>query len=576
VTPALPVPHPSIVHALLVHAERGSDAAATIFVPDRGADPDDADIRWRHDDLVPAACRAATVLAEAGVGEGDRVLLGLPTSPDFLTAFFGALVLGAIPTATAPPGGFGSAEVFHGRVRALLGYLRPAAVIAPGAVSAAAELPAGVAAIDGAVLHAAATDPATPARAPRLPDPSDTAFIQATSGSTGTPKGVRVTHANLAANCAQIGHAASMRPGETWVGWLPLHHDMGLIGGFLNPMYHGNDAVLMPPNRFLRRPGDWLRAVHTYRGSFTAAPNFAYGYTAARVTDAELDGVDLSSWRFLFCGAEPIHPPTVQRFVDRFRAYGLPGDALVPCYGMAEASLAVTVARPHAPVAYDSVSRQALTTTGKVVDVPDGDADALQIADCGAPVLGTEVRIVDADGLKCGDDVTGRIQFRGPSTTPGYFELPEITAQARDGDWWDTGDIGYLRAGRLRITGRQKDLIIIRGANHPPTDFEIAAEAVPGVRPGGVAAVGRPDADGASEELHVVVETALAEGEYEALRRAVRVAVSKRTGILPAEVVVVPPRSIPKTTSGKVQRALTRQLFVEPAMRELAQTGGAA
>ncbi|WP_280502655.1 AMP-binding protein, partial [Nocardia farcinica] len=198
-TPALPVPHPSIVHALLVHAERGSDAAATIFVPDRGADPDDADIRWRHDDLVPAACRAATVLAEAGVGEGDRVLLGLPTSPDFLTAFFGALVLGAIPTATAPPGGFGSAEVFHGRVRALLGYLRPAAVIAPGAVSAAAELPAGVAAIDGAVLHAAATDPATPARAPRLPAPSDTAFIQATSGSTGTPKGVRVTPANQAA-----------------------------------------------------------------------------------------------------------------------------------------------------------------------------------------------------------------------------------------------------------------------------------------------------------------------------------------------------------------------------------------
>ncbi|WP_157172032.1 AMP-binding protein, partial [Nocardia higoensis] len=386
----------------------------------------------------------------------------------------------------------------------------------------------------------------------------------------------RITHANLAANCVQIGRAASMRPGETWVGWLPLHHDMGLIGGFLNPMYQGTDAVLMPPNRFLRRPADWLRAVHTYRGAFTAAPNFAYGYTAARVTDEELAGLDLSSWRFLFCGAEPIHPPTVQRFVDRFRAHGLPADALVPCYGMAEASLAVTVSRPHSPVAYDSISRHALTVDGIAVDVPADDPDALQIADCGEPVAGTEVRIVDTDGALCGDDVAGRIQFRGPSTTPGYYRLPEVTAQARDGDWWDTGDIGYLRAGRLRITGRQKDLIIIRGANHPPTDFEIAAESVPGVRPGGVAAVGSPDAQGGSEELHLVVESALPDSEYEPLRRAVRVAVSKRTGILPAEVVVVPPRSIPKTTSGKVQRALTRQLFVEPVVRELAETGGAA
>lgn len=568
----LPTPYPSIVHALFAHAERGADAASTIFVPD----PADADFHLRHEELAPAACRAATILADAGVAAGDRVLLALPTSPDFATAFFGALALGAIPTAAAPPGGFGSSEVFGQRLRLLLDYLVPAAVIAPGAVLATAALPAGVAAIEGAALHQAATDPATPVHAPHLPDPADIAFIQATSGSTGTPKGVRITHGNLAANCEQIALAASMRPGETWVGWLPLHHDMGLIGGFLTPLYRGNDAVVMPPNRFLRRPGDWLRAVHTYRGVFTAAPNFAFGYAAARVTDEELADIDLSSWRFLFCGAEPIHPPTVQRFVDRFRAHGLPADALVPCYGMAEASLAITVSRPHAPVAYDSISRRALTVDGIALDVPAGDPDALQIADCGAPVTGTEVRIVDAAGAVCGDDVAGRIQFRGPSTTPGYYRLPEVTAQARTGDWWDTGDIGYLRAGRLRITGRQKDLIIIRGANHPPTDFEIAAESVTGVRPGGVAAVGRPDAEGGSEELHLVVESGVPDSEYEALRRAVRVAVSKRTGILPTAVVVVAPRSIPKTTSGKVQRALTRQLFVEPTVRELAEAGGAA
>ncbi|MFI2473117.1 fatty acyl-AMP ligase [Nocardia xishanensis] len=564
---------PSIVHALLANAERGADGPSTVFVPERGADHEFA---WRHHDLALAAGRAAAALADAGVRAGDRVVLSLPTSPEFVTAFFGALTLGAVPTAVATPGGFGSAELFYEKFHRLLAYLEPRAVVAGATVLAAAQLPAGATGIDGAELHAVAGSPDGPVLAPRLPEPGDLAFIQATSGSTGTPKGVQITHANLAANCEQIALAASMGPGDTWVGWLPLHHDMGLIGGFLTPMFRGIDAVLMPPSRFLRSPGDWLRAVGKYGGTFTAAPNFAYGYAAARVTDEELAGVDLSSWRFLFCGAEPIHPPTVQRFVDRFSAWGLPPDALVPCYGMAEASLAVTVARPHAPVAYDSVSRRALTGSGVALDVPDDDPDAMQIVDCGEPVLGTEVRIVDGDGTPCGADTVGRIQFRGPSTTVGYFQLPGATAAASEGGWWDTGDIGYLRAGRLRVTGRQKDLIIIRGANYLPTDFEIAAEQVDGVRLGGVAAVGHADAAGLSEELHLIVETSLAPGEHDALRRAVRVAVSKRTGVLAADVRVVPPRSIPKTTSGKVQRAEARRLFIDRREPELVDAGGGA
>ncbi|MET7773808.1 AMP-binding protein [Nocardia sp. NPDC005366] len=566
--------HRSIVHALFANAERGADAPSTIFVRERGGDDAAGDIRWRHDDLAAAACRCAAALADAGVRAGDRVMLCLPTSPEFVTAFFGALVLGAVPTAVATPGGFGSSDLFYVRFGRLLAYLEPAAVVAAAGVLEAAAVPAGVAAVDSALLYESAVSPTAPTVAPRLPEPGDIAFIQSTSGSTGTPKGVQITHANLAANCEQIASAAAMDTGDVWVGWLPLHHDMGLIGGFLTSMFTANDAVVMPPSRFLRKPGDWLRAVGRYRGTFTAAPNFAYGYAAARITDEEMAGVDLSSWRFLFCGAEPIHAPTVQRFVDRFRAWGLPEDALVPCYGMAEAALAVTVSRPHAPVAFDSVSRRALTGDGVVLDIPVDDPDALRIVDCGAPVLGTEVRVVDADGAPCVDDVVGRIQFRGPSMTVGYFRLPEATAAAFADGWWDTGDIGYLRDGRLRITGRQKDLIIIRGANYLPTDFEIAAEEVPGVRLGGVAAVGVSDADGLSEELHLIIESALDAVEHDALRRAVRVAVSKRTGVLAADVVVVPPRSVPKTTSGKVQRAQARTLFVEPPARELAEAGG--
>ncbi|MEU6829420.1 fatty acyl-AMP ligase [Nocardia beijingensis] len=558
---ALRPAYPSIVHALLAGGERGTAAASTTIMAERAAAPDADEIAWRHDDLLAVASRAATGLADAGVRKGDRVLLCLPTSAEFVTAFFGALLLGAVPTAVATPGGFGAAEIFLDRFTRLLAYLEPAAVVAAGSVPADVPLPASVAAIDATVLHALAGAPDTPALTPRLPAPDDLAFIQATSGSTGTPMGVQVTHANLAANCEQIARAAAIGPGDTWVGWLPLYHDMGLIGGFLTPLFRGVDAVLIPPNRFLRHPADWLRAVHRHRGTLTAAPNFAYGYAAARIADSELDGLDLSTWRFLFCGAEPIHPATVRRFVDRFRAWGLPPDALVPCYGLAEASLAVTVSQPRAPIAYDSISRRALAEDDMAVDVPADDGDALDIVDCGAPVAGTEVRIVDENGEPRGPDLIGRVQFRGPSTTPGYFRLPEATAATRVDGWWDTGDMGYLRDGRLRVTGRRKDLIIIRGANYLPTDFEIAAEQVPGVRPGGVVAVGVTDAEGMSEELHLVVESALAPEEYDALARAIRAAVSKRTGVLAAGVRIVAPRSIPKTTSGKVQRAAARHLL---------------
>ncbi|MFR9751481.1 fatty acyl-AMP ligase [Nocardia sp. 004] len=553
--------HESIVHALLAGGARGAAAASTIIMPERAGTPHDDDITVRHDDLLVMASRAAAGLAAGGVRRGDRVLLCLSTSPEFVTAFFGALLLGAVPTAIATPGGFGAAEAFQDRFARLLAYLEPTAVVAGTSVLTGLALPASVAGIDADELYATASAPDAPTVSPYLPAPEDLAFIQATSGSTGVPKGVQITHGNLAANCEQIARVASIGSGDTWVSWLPLHHDMGLIGGFLTPLFRGADTVLLPPSRFLRHPADWLRAVGHYRGTLTASPNFAFGYAAARVADRDLDGVDLSEWRFLFCGAEPIYPPTVQRFVDRFGAWGLPADALVPCYGLAEASLAVTVSRPHAPLAYDTVSRGELVEDGVIVDVPAGDGDGLDIVDCGAPVPGTEVRIVAEDGSLCGPDLVGRVQFRGPSTTPGYFRLPEVTAAALVDGWWDTGDVGYLRDGRLRITGRSKDLIIIRGANYLPTDFEIAAEQVEGVRPGGVVAVGRTDAEGMSEDLHLIVETTLESAEHDTLARAVRAAVSKRTGVLAAGVRIVAPRSIPKTTSGKVQRAAARRLL---------------
>jgi len=549
---------PSILHALLAQAEHGSDGPTMTLVPERGqAEP------WRYDTLLETAARSAAVLAEHGVRHGDRVLLCLPTSWQFVTAFFGAQLLGAAPAAIAMPTGFGGAAGLDGQLKDLVGYLRPAAIVTmPAVVEAVGDL-AGTVMVDGWAMHARATANDAPKHPVRLPADDQLAFIQCTSGSTGAPKGVMILHANLVANCEQMMRASDWAD-ETAVSWLPLYHDMGLMLGMLLPVYAGAEVVLMPPTRFLRTPAEWLRQVSTYRATLSAAPNFAYGYAVSRVRDEELDGVDLSSWRKKYCGAEPVNPVTLQRFSDRFARWGMPANGLVPCYGMAEATLAISFARLEDPILFDTIDRESAAAQGRVVDVDPHAPGALRVVDCGAPCEGTEVRVVDAAGTPLGENEIGHIQFRGPSRTVGYFGLPEETAASIDSPgWWKTGDVGYLRDGRVRITGRAKDLIIIRGANYFPSDFEQAAETVPGVRVGAVVAVGYQPDDGDTEELHMIVETEVEAAQHESLRRAVSAAVSSRTGVPAAAIHLVPKRSIPKTTSGKLQRSKARRLFVE-------------
>ena len=550
----------SIVHALLANAERGSDAPRTTLA----LGPDEH-IELRHDVFAQEALRAAGTLSEAGVRKGDRIILCLPTSPEFVTAFFGAVLLGAAPVAIALPGRFSELSGFVTRYRNLERYLRPRALIAvPPVIEAlAGATGGGVAVLDGVALRAAAMQNG-PANVGALPSSDALAFLQLTSGSTGDPMGVMISHGNLAANCEQLARACDWGASDIQVAWLPLNHDMGLIGTLLAPIFLGTDSVLLPPDRFLRSPAEWLRTVSRYRGSLSAAPNFAFGYAAARVKDQELDGVDLSSWRFVFCGAEPIHPQTLQHFVERFAKWGMRPDALVPCYGLAEATLGVTVASPRAPMRYDSISRDALASLGKVVDVPADDPLAQQVVDCGPPVEGTEVRIVDDDGNAVPHGSMGRIQFRGPSRTAGYYQRPDATSVAIDADgWWNTGDLGYLRDGGLRVAGRAKELIIIRGANYFPADFERATEAVPGVRVGGVVAVGIYDESVGTEALHLIVETEEDSDRHAQLRRAIVGAVSQRSGIAPAAVHLMPRRSIPKTSSGKLRRLETRRLLLQ-------------
>ncbi|MBQ0826573.1 fatty acyl-AMP ligase [Streptomyces tagetis] len=555
---AIATPFPTVWHALLAEAERDPAGSRLTLLPE----PDVAE-EVGYAALVENAARCAAALAEHGVGHGDRVLLCLPTGAEFLTAFFGTQVLGAAPTAIALPLRLGGTAGFEGRLKDLLGYLRPAAVVTTAAVIAALPRLTDVPLVDGAVLQARATAADAPRHPLRRPDGAETALIQCTSGSTGRPKGVVVSHANLAANCAQLTGAVGWTRADTTVSWAPLYHDMGLITGVLCPVFVGGNTVLMPPTRFLRAPAEWLRHLSAYRGAVAAAPNFAYGYVTSRVRDEELDGVDLSCWRMAFCGAEPIQPATVRRFVDRFTRWGLPAHAFTPGYGMAEATLVLTTKRLGTPFTYDSIDRQAAVTGARAVDVAPESPRAVQVVDCGEPVAGTEIRIVDDAGTPLEEDRIGHIQFRGPSRTAGYFALPEESAASVAApDWWKTGDVGYLRDGGLRITSRARDLVIIRGANHFPSDFEQAAETVPGVRLGAVVAVGHRPEGADSEELHLIVETELGPEHHPELRRAVAGAVGSRTGVSPAAVHLVPRRGIPKTTSGKLQRARARELFV--------------
>ncbi|MFE5597716.1 fatty acyl-AMP ligase [Streptomyces coelicoflavus] len=550
---------PSILHALVEQAERGSGGSHVTLISEPGNE-----VTLRYDALVESAARCAAALAEYGVGHGDRVVFCLQTGPQFITAFFGTQFLGAMPTAISLPVSFGGAAGFEGQLKDLVGYLRPAAVITTKAVIDALPHLVDTRLVDADELYTRSMASDAPTHPVRLPAGDDLSVIQCTSGSTGRPKGVMISHANLAANCAQFVDAVGWTSEDTTVGWAPLYHDMGLITGLLCPVYSGGSTVLMPPTRFLRAPAEWLRHMSDYQGAFSAAPNFAYGYVAARARDEDLEGVDLSSWRVALCGAEPIQPDTVRRFVDRFVRWGLPANAFTPAYGMAEASLVITSNRPEGPLVYDSIDRQAAVADATAVDIDPENPDALRIVDCGEPVTGTEVRIVDDEGRPLEDDRIGHVQFRGPSRTVGYFGLPEETAAAIDAPaWWKTGDIGYLRDGGLRITGRAKDLVIIRGANYFPSDFEQAAETVPGVRLGAVIAVGHRDDLSDSEELHLIVETELESAEHDALRGSVLAAVSSRTGVRPAAIHLVPKRSIPKTTSGKLQRSKARALFVE-------------
>jgi len=544
--------------------------------PELSPEGEDRALTLSFRQALDLAQRGAAALQARGVEAGDRVLLMLPTGPSFLAAFHGCQLLGAVPVPVVPPTSLARMEDHLARIARIASICAAKAVVVGSQMmpvfslvrsrhkEARHSLRNAVRSSDLLEEESALLDHVEP-------DPSDPAMIQFTSGSTGDPKGVVLPHSSLLANMRGIGEAAGFRPGDVCVAWLPLFHDMGLIGHFLCSTAWGMPLVLMPPEVFVRRPKEWLKAMSRYRGSASAAPNFAYSLCVKKVKDRDLAGVDLSSWRIAFCGAEPINPATVREFIDRYRPHGFEPTTFFPVYGMAEFALAATFPSPEELPRFDQVDRHAFEAEGRAVPSEGGEseADTIEWVSVGRALPGHAFRVV-APGTseRLPERRVGEVQVRGPSLMAGYYENPVATAEAFADGWLRTGDLGYHADGELFVTGRSKELIIKGGKNLYPQDVEAAAARVDGIRIGCCAAFGVSNPRRGTEDLVLICETRVDDAERKAaLKGEVRTRVLEAIGATPDVILLVEPGTVPKTSSGKIQRDLMRRRYTTGDVR---------
>jgi fatty-acyl-CoA synthase len=514
------------------------------------------EVRFTWAEVDGRARRAAGALVARGVKPGDRVAIVLRTEPAFLDAFFGALHAGAVPVPLYPPVRLGRMDEYVAATARMLKVSGSRAVVTSRTVArilGRAVLGAG-AVLDLGVVDAAELSSGSETVVARRG--SDLALVQFSSGSTVDPKPVALSQANLMAQVESLMVIIEPTPADVLVSWLPLYHDMGLIGCLLGAAGYPGPLVLIPPEHFLGRPALWLRAIGRHRGTISAAPHFAYAYAAERVRDGDLDGLSLRSWRIALDGAEPVTVGALRRFAERFAGSGLDPGALMPVYGLSEASLAVTFSPPGRPPLSEGLDPARLAA-GEVAP------GRRQVVSVGRPVPGVEVEVRDGDGEPLPERRLGRIHVRGPSVMQGYFGDEEGTGRALRDGWLDTGDLGFHASGELFVHGRAKDLVIVRGANHAPEEFENALAGISGLRPGCAVALGFVPPEGDGEELLVLAERVRGARETgDALEGEVRAAVLSRTGVKAHTVRLLEPGTLPRTSSGKMRRAEALRRFL--------------
>jgi fatty-acyl-CoA synthase len=528
--------------------------AGITFLGSAAADRHAERLSWAelHDD----AAGMAAALQARGVVPGDRVAIIGPTSRPLVTAIQATWLAGATVVCLPLPMRLGSIESFTLQTRARIANAQARMVL-----------------VDPELEPFLATQPGDPpvVRLPELlgsssawerpvVDAESLAVLQFTSGSTDDPKGVMLPHRCIVNNIDAIVHGAGLGDGDVGVSWLPLYHDMGLIGMLTTPMVTGFDLAIAPPQDFLAAPADWMRWMSEYRATLACGPNFAYALAARALR--RVDDLDLSQWRLALNGAEPIDPGAVEAFLETGAKHGLKASAAFCVYGMAEATLAISFPEPGSGMSVDTVDRTTLEHERYAAEATR-PADARRLALLGRPLQGLEVRVCDPDtGAPRSDREVGELELRGTSVTPGYWQRDDVTRATFRDDWLRTGDLGYMVDGQVVVCGRIKDVIIVGGRNVFPEEIERACAAVEGVRPGNVIAFGTDTRRG-KEGIVVVAETRADTGAPLRVRDEVVDRVCDVVGIPPHEVILVQAGSLPKTSSGKLQRSLCRMQYLD-------------
>jgi acyl-CoA synthetase (AMP-forming)/AMP-acid ligase II len=512
-------------------------------------DGEGEEARLTYGELDARARAIATLLQSLDV-TGGRVLLLYPSGLDYIAAFFGCLYAGVVAVPAYPPRPAAQNRNFP-RLRAIVNDCSPTVALSTGAILGAVEKRLAQHP-DLMSMRWLSTDNLSAALANEWQEPAlsshTLAFLQYTSGSTATPKGVMVSHGNLLHNERMISLAFGQTAQSIIVGWLPLYHDMGLIGNVLQPLYLGARCILMAPTAFLQRPLRWLDAIARYKATTSGGPNFAYELCVRKTTAEQRAGLDLSSWTTAFNGAEPVRPETMQRFAEVFGPCGFRFESFAPCYGLAEATLIVTGGRPSAEPIVTKFDAAGLEHNQ--VRPASATDQARSLVNCGRTLLSQKLVLVEPESAtQCGPDSVGEIWVAGPSVTHGYWQRPEETAQTFDayladvgaGPFLRTGDLGFLHEGRLFVTGRLKDLIVIRGRNHYPQDIEATVErSHAALRPGCGAAF---SIDVADEERLVVVQEIehRQRPDMNAVHDAIRQALFEEHEVLAHAILLVPP-----------------------------------
>ncbi len=515
---------------------------------------------YPYRELRDDARAMTTRLLDYGIAPGDRVALIAETGPDFAALFFGCVLMGAWPVPLPLPTSFGGRDAFVDQLTVQMKSAEPTLLIHPaelGKMASDAAKAAGLVAVDWESFARRAVGDFVGHRA----QPGDIAYLQYSSGSTRFPHGVVITHAQLLNNLAAHAHGMALGSGDRCISWLPWYHDMGLVGCLLSPVANQVSADYLKTEDFARRPLAWLDLISRNPGTtLSYSPTFGYDICARRISSQShtADRFDLSRWRVAGNGADMIRPDVMQAFVDAFGPAGFKASAFLPSYGLAEATLAVSIMPPGEGIVVELVEETDLS------GVPEDGKRPQRyraIVNCGKPVRDMRIEVRDADGAKLPERVIGKVWCSGPSIMTGYYRDEVSTAACMKDGWLDTGDMGYLSDGYIYVVGRAKDMIIVNGKNHWPQDIEWAVEQLPGFKPGDIAAFAITTSGG-EETPAVLVQCRTTDvAERTRLRDAIREKVRGITGIN-CIVELVPPRTLPRTSSGKLSRAKARNLYL--------------